>query len=125
MLHQIKYTIRLIYSAERQGFEPWMSFTPCHVSSVVPSATRPSLQNILNYLFTVSSYFERIKSKKSDTSANNLISKPKELPVCFFRLGACFFYGFDIYSDCCKFSQQVSLPLGSQVHLSHKQRLWS
>ena len=30
--------------AERGGFEPPRGLTPCHVSSVVPSATRPPLR---------------------------------------------------------------------------------
>ena len=31
--------------AEREGFEPSMSFTPYALSRGAPSATRPSLQN--------------------------------------------------------------------------------
>lgn len=33
-----------VVNAEREGFEPSRDFTPCHVSSVVVSASHPPLQ---------------------------------------------------------------------------------
>ncbi len=75
-----RYSIQLSYGrvllltlhqqmAEREGFEPSMSFRPYALSRGAPSATRPSLPNNGAHITTV---FQKIKKKlnKINTLAN-------------------------------------------------------
>ena len=47
-----------IFHAERVGFEPTMSFTPCRVSNAVPSTTQPPLHN--SELITFCHFYKKL-----------------------------------------------------------------